>query len=89
MKNNIPEIGDIIYLNSKLYLSHGADDLSGGKARVISVSRQGDSYWIMTEVSPTRSYNWSYLSEQQEWLKSEFGLKWANKDPDYRPEFNE
>ena len=88
MKNNIPKIGDIIYLDTQLHLSHGIDDLRGGRARVISVNKEHGSYWITTEVDPSSSYKWSYLNEEQDRLKKEFGLKWAHSDPDYRSELN-
>lgn len=89
----VPKIGDIIYVGSRFYLSHGRDDFVGGKATLTKVEEgmsQGQMVpWVSIKESPTRSYNWEILAQEQEALKEEFGDQWAHPDPDMRPEFND
>lgn len=88
---DIPKPGDIIYVDTDLYLWHGADDFRGGKARVSTVqmeNRQGGP-WVEVVENPGMSYNWALLAEKQSQLASQFGDKWAHADPDLRPEFND
>jgi hypothetical protein len=89
----IPEVGDVIYLPSEHYLSHGVDDLHGGKATVTSVEEQ--SYgghamlFVRTAVKPDTLTSWRYLEEMQAELAERFGDTAAHPDPDDRPEFND
>ena len=83
------KIGDVIYIDSQLYLSHGVDDIIGGKTRVMSVEQCGNgSIWVRVELHPTTQYRWCFLSHEQKNLKKKFGEKWALKSPDVRVEFN-
>jgi hypothetical protein len=88
----IPKPGDIIYVETDLYVRHGADDFRGGKARVSKVQiedRRGKQEpWIEVVENPGTLYNWEYLAEKQATLALEFGDTWAHADPDLRPEFN-
>ena len=90
---SLPRIGDVIYVPTDLYLSHGVDDFRGGKARVVEVveeiSEGLKTPFIRVDERPDTLYNWPYLSKQQEELRKEFGDQEAHPDPDYRPEFNE
>ncbi|CAN5725441.1 hypothetical protein BH11PAT2_BH11PAT2_06400 [soil metagenome] len=87
---NTPKTGDIIYLESEFYVSHGADDMIGGKAIVKEVLEAHDAVFITTELDPSSQYRWEgHLESKQEELKAEFGDSWAHFEPDIRPEFNE
>ena len=90
---SIPKVGDVIYVPTDLYLSHGVDDFRGGKARVVEVVEEVSAGlktpFIRVGERLDTLYNWSYLSRQQEELRDEFGDQEAHPDPDYRPEFNE
>lgn len=87
------EVGETIYVDTSLYLSHGADDFCGGKAKIDKVF-QSMSGGIMTtfitvEEHPGTRYNWGQiLSKKQEKLAEQFGEEVAHPDPDYREEFN-
>ena len=87
------QVGDIIYIETCLYLKHGKDDVAGGKAHVASVSivppdRVVDTYITVLEC-PNIKWNWSrFLSRQQESLKRIHKDKWAHAKPDMRSEFN-
>ena len=83
------KIGDIIYIETSLYVSHGVDDIIGGKTKVIKVIEEPDgTVLVWTELEPDTRYNWEMLSEDQETLKKAFGDDWAYRKPDCRPEFN-
>ncbi len=89
----LPKVGEVIYVPTDLYLTHGADDFHGGKAQVVEVvegiSAGLKAPFIRVRERPDTLYNWLYLSRQQEELRKEFGDQEAYSDPDYRPEFNE
>lgn len=83
-----PKIGDEIYVATHLYISHGRDDVVGGRARVtrVDVSTSGGEPCAFVTVAehPGHSYNWDQmLSQQQDELAKEFGDKRAYPDPDY------
>jgi signal peptidase II len=88
-----PKPGDVIYVDTELYLSHGVDDFRGGKATVSQVKDEmlGGRAVPFVEVAenPGSFYNWEYLAEKQPALAAEFGDARAHPIPDYRPEFNE
>jgi hypothetical protein len=90
----IPKIGDLIYVDHALYLSHGVDDFHGGLCEVVKVienTSEGTTiHWVTVKENPTSSYNWEkYLEPLQEELKAKFGSIRAHPDHDYRPEFND
>ncbi|HEY0614087.1 MAG TPA: hypothetical protein VGC96_05580 [Candidatus Elarobacter sp.] len=89
----MPQPGDVIYVESELYLSHGVDDFRGGKATVTRVrpgtSRGRSVPFVEVAENPGSFYNWELLAQQQAALAAEFGERWAHADPDPRPEFNE
>ena len=89
MKIKKIKIGDIIYIDTELHVSHGIDDIIGGKTKVTKIEKgENGRVWVWTELDPSTQYNWNMLSEEQEKLKKEFGDSWAYAKPDYRPEFN-
>lgn len=88
----VPMVGDDIYVETNLYLSHGSDDFIGGLGRVSKV-KEGISggrgtHYVSVEERPGYSFNWAYLAEKQDTLKREFGNNRSYKDPDDREEFN-
>jgi signal peptidase II len=89
----VPKPGDVIYVESELHLSHGADDVRGGKATVKTVRMQtslGKQVpFVEVAENPGSFYNWPMLAERQAALAAEFGDAWAHPAPDHRPEFNE
>jgi len=90
---DVPQPGDVIYLDTELYLSHGVDDFRGGKATVTGVridfSAGKPTPFVETAENPGSYYNWELLAEKQAQLAAEFGDRWSHPDPDYRPEFND
>jgi hypothetical protein len=90
---DVPKPGDVVYVESELHLSHGADDFRGGKATVTAVrtmtSKGRPVPFVEVAQNPGSFYNWALLAEQQARLAAEFGESWARPDPDLRPEFNE
>jgi len=94
-KNRDPKVGDIIYVGSAFYLSHGSDDVVGGLAEIVSIDidpkgaeRGFNRIFVETKQHPGRGLNWDILKEEQEELKKQFGKKWAYEDPDNSPESN-
>lgn len=88
-----PGVGEVIYLPSALYLSHGRDDFQGGLCTVSAV-RPGISggeltTFINVRERPRHSYNWFFLAPEQEKLRAQYGDQVGHVDPDYRAEFNE
>lgn len=88
-ESSIPKVGDIIYVDSDIYLSHGLDDKHGGRAKVIAVEIISNSITVTVEPFPQTTYYWDSLQPKQKQLKKEFGKTQAYKDPDVSPEFNE
>jgi hypothetical protein len=91
----VPELrsGDVIYVDSSIYLSHGRDDFRGGLAEVVSL-RDGLSAgshvpFVCLAQHPGTWHNWHRLAAEQKELRALFGKNWSHPDPDDRPEFNE
>ena len=92
MKNTkyIPKVGDLVYVDTSLFVTHGEDDFIGGLCEVISVDTHGeDIHRICVKEDPDTSHLWEYLGEMQDKLKKEFGNNRGYLRPDYRPEFNQ
>ncbi len=85
--------GDVVYIDTELYISHGRDDFRGGLAEVIEVrpdiSKGKPTPFIRAAQEPDTLHNWKILAADQKKLRAEFGKNWAHPDPDYRAEFNE
>ena len=84
----VPKVGDQIYVDTSLHVTHGIDDFIGGLCEVMSVEKHEKNIWITVKEEPDTQYNWSHLSELQDKLKIEFGNSRGHKRPDYRSEFN-
>jgi hypothetical protein len=90
----VPELrpGDVIYVETELYLGHGVDDFRGGLAEV-SETQEGKSkgrpvLYIRVVQQPDTLHNWHYLTGEQKKLRAGHRKNWAHPDPDHRPEFN-
>jgi hypothetical protein len=94
-EDEVPELsqGDVIYVDTSLYLSHGRDDFRGGLAEVIEyrmdISAGKPAPFVRLVQEPDTWHNWKMLAVEQKKLRVEFGKNWAHPDPDFRPEFNE
>ena len=84
----IPKVGDQVYVDTSLYVTHGEDDFIGGLCEVISVKKDKKNIWITVKEEPDTQHNWSYLFELQDKLKIEFGNSRGHNRPDYSSEFN-
>jgi len=91
----VPELrkGDVIYVETELYLSHGVDDWRGGLIEVIDYNMQvsgGKPTPFAGVIMQTLSwFNWPVLAAEQKKLRAEFGKNRAHAIPDHRPEFNQ
>ena len=89
----LPELrpGDVIYVGSSFYLSHGRDDFQGGLAEVVAYStdfaRSGAPFVRVAE-RPGTWYGWLGLAPKQKEWRARFGKNWSHPDPDDRPQFN-
>ncbi|HVS74552.1 MAG TPA: hypothetical protein VHE23_03915 [Candidatus Acidoferrales bacterium] len=94
-ETRVPDLrnGDVIYVGTALYLSHGRDDFCGGLAEVLEVkaglSAGASSVFVRLAQEPDTLHNWPYLAAKQKEVRERFGKNWAHPDPDNRPEFNE
>jgi len=75
----VPELrkGDVIYIGTELYISHGCDDFRGGLAEVIE-TRQEKSKGLLTPFvrvvqQPDSLHNWKMLAEEQSTLRGRHG----------------
>jgi hypothetical protein len=87
--DEVVNVGDMIYIDTSLYISHGVDDVIGGLVKVIGVEGAPDDLWVIVDLEPDTKYRWNHLRPLQEKLASEFGNNRAYKKPDFRPENNE
>jgi hypothetical protein len=91
----IPELrkGDVIYVETELYLGHGRDDFRGGLAEVSEVrqdiSKGQPTPFVRVVQQPDTIHNWKLLASEQKELRQQHGKNWAHADPDDRPEFND
>jgi len=90
-----PRVGDKIYIESTIYVTHGADDFQGGICTVKAVrshpSAAGEeSITVEVEEDPGTWYTWTgYLEPRQEEWKKNYGERTGSPKPDLRPEFND
>jgi hypothetical protein len=90
----VPELreGDVIYVETELYIGHGCDDFCGGLAEVIEVRQEKSkgqlTPFVRVVQQPDSLHNWKMLAEGQKELRRRHGISWAHPDPDNRPEFN-
>jgi hypothetical protein len=89
-----PKVGDEIYIEGTIYVSHGADDFHGGLCTVKAVEshiEKGEEISsVEVEEDPGTWYTWTgYLEPQQEEWKKIYGEQKGGAKPDLRPEFND
>jgi len=90
-----PNVGDRIYIEGTIYLTHGADDFQGGLCTVKAVQshiEKGEEVVSSVEVEedPGTWYRWTgYLEPRQEEWKKIYGERKGGPKPDLRPEFND
>lgn len=77
--NDLPKVGDVIYIDSDYYIDSSFRNVTGGKVRIKTVKTDDDSCWVTLEGFEVSSYNWKFLSVAQENLKGEFGDSWAHR----------
>lgn len=85
-----PKVGDYIYVETRLYIDHGEDDVVGGLAEVSEITKGmsgGDPNTVFVAVKqhPDRGgSNWSqFLMKEQAQLMKRFGTSFAYPDPDF------
>jgi hypothetical protein len=88
-----PNVGDKIYVEGTIYLTHGVDDFRGGICTVKAVQSHivdgHDFSSVEIEEDPGTWYTWTgYLEPNQEEWKKKYGEQKAGPKPDYRAEFN-
>jgi hypothetical protein len=89
-----PKVGDKIYVEGTIYLTHGADDFQGGICTVKEVRshiENGEEVVLSVEVEEDAGtwYTWpGYLELRQEEWKRRYGDQKAGSKPDLRPDFN-
>jgi hypothetical protein len=85
--------GDVIYVETELYVGHGVDDFRGGLAEVSEVrqdiSKGQPTPFVRVVQQPDTIHNWKLLASEQKELRQRHGKDWAYPDPDDRPEFND
>lgn len=84
----IPRVGDLVYMDTRLSIDHGEDDVQGGLAQVTKVYKSmsgGDADCRFIEVAQhERGGNWTqFLCPDQAELMKRFGDQVAYPDPDY------
>jgi len=89
-----PNVGDKIYIEGTIYLTHGADDFQGGLCSVKAVASHFEKGFevsiVEVEEDPGTWYTWTgYLEPQQEKWKKIYGEQKGGPKPDLRPEFND
>jgi hypothetical protein len=89
-----PKPGDKIYVESTIYVHHGADDFLGGicTVKATRTTMQGSGKEITeveVEEDPGSWSRWEgYLDSKQEEWKKKYGDQRGRLRPDLRPEFN-
>jgi hypothetical protein len=89
MSDQIPQIGQQVYVPSAFYIDHGRDDFAGGLATIIEVVLRGTGrYYVTVAENPHCQYSWEYLRDSQEEWAKEYGEGRAHPDPDLHPDSN-
>ena len=86
-----PFIGQKLYVDDQLHITHGIDDVAGGLATISHVETwpNGSFFVSFAELDPDATYSYSYLLENQARWAEEYGNRTARSNPDYRAEFNQ
>ena len=82
----LPKVGEIIYIGTALYLTHGQDDIIGGMATVSDINTANRT--VSVEENPGTEYYWDHLGPKQTELEVKFGNTIAHAEPDMRLQFN-
>jgi len=83
MKDELPKVGDEIYIPTSLYIGHGEDDVLGGLATISKVklnmkcSNEFNRIFVDINEVNGHSYNWKFLMKNQEKYKEMYGDKIA------------
>jgi len=85
----IPKVGESVYIDTYIFVTHGIDDFYGGLCEVDLVNTDNGNVYISVKEDPGTSYNWKHLYQEQEQLKNKFGTNRGYQKPDLRKEFNE
>ena len=89
IKDSIPKVGDQIYIDTSLYVTHGIDDFIGGLCEVEYVKIDENGVFVAVKEEPGAFYAWKYLSLEQDTLKQKFDNQPGYQKPDFRKQFNE
>lgn len=89
MKYKKPEIGNKIYVHTRLYISRGSDDFHGGICTINEIEYSDDlpenhfNYCMIgVKERPGFLLNYEYLMDEQDKLKEQFGEQVGYMDPD-------
>jgi hypothetical protein len=92
---NMPKVGEKIYIEGAMFLSHGGDDYNGGLATISKIELNEhleedhiNYIFISVEEVPGRGFNYKILMKKQEELKERYDKLVAEPNPDNREEFN-
>ena len=83
---NPPNVGDWIYVPTRISISRGWDDIMGGAAQVIEVRdepRINGGTQLIRVAQVERGFYWNNLSYEQSALREQHGPQLARPDPDF------
>jgi len=85
-KSTPVEVGQEVYVPTRMYIEQGHLDIAGGLATVskieMSMSAGRDVPFIGVKEIPGRLFNWEILASDQEKFRTEYGDQRARPDPD-------
>lgn len=92
---DLPKVGDKIYIEGVMFLSHGRDDYNGGLATISRIETNDklgknhrNYFFISVKEIPNRGFNYKMLLEKQDEYKKRYDDVVAEPNPDNREEFN-
>ena len=62
-EKNILKVGDNVYIDTWLFVSHGEDDFIGGLCEISSVKVKYEDIWITIKEDEGFFFNWKSLSK--------------------------
>ena len=85
-----PEIGDKIYIPTKMYIDRGENDIQGGLAEISKIhinenlpENSNNKIFVSFVGISGRQFNYKILMEDQEELSKRYAGQIAKPDPDY------
>jgi hypothetical protein len=89
-----PNVGDKIYVEGTIYLTHEVDDFQGGACTIKTVEshieKGNEVSSVEIEEDPGTWYTWTgYLEPRQDEWKKIYSEQKGGPKPDLRPEFND